>query len=129
MRLEELFSDDLYTEYELQKRYIDCVGLLNDYNSKTEVEILEEMLQIWKTWEDGKGKAKFLLLAGMDMQRVHNILVGSTTNKIKFEDYIRFKAVGKDYAVIDQKYKLDKQSKYVRDRIRRMKNKQEEENE
>ena len=126
MRLEELFSDDLCTEYELQKRYIDCIGLLNDYNSKTEVEILEEMLQIWKTWEDGKGKAKFLLLAGMDMQRAHNILTESSPNKIKFEDYIRFKAVGKDYAVIEQKYKLDEQSKYIRDRIRRMKNKQED---
>jgi hypothetical protein len=125
MRLEDLFSDDLRIEYELQQRYIDCLALLNEYNSKTESEVLADMLAIWETWDNGKGKAEFLLMAGMDMQKAHNLLSSVTPNRIKFEDYVRFKAVGKDYAVIANKYKLDKHTQSMRGRVKRLK-KQEE---
>lgn len=119
MRLNELFSDDLYVEHELQKSYIECVSLINTFNSMTKAERLGEMLDIWKSWSDGKGKAEFLTMAGMTMQRAHNIL-SINTNTINFEDYARFKSVGKDYAVIAQKYNLDAQTKRMLDRQRRM---------
>ena len=121
MRLEELFSDDLYTEYALQSRYIDAVNLLNEFNSKSESERLEEMVQIWSTWGNGEGKAEFLLLAGMDMTRARNVLSGS--NPLRFEDYIRFKAVGKYYAVLAQKYKQDRETQQLRTRLKYLKNK------
>ena len=121
MRLEELFSDDLYTEYALQSRYTDAVNLLNEFNSKSESERLEELIQIWSTWSNGEGKAEFLLLAGMDMTRARDVLSGS--NPLRFEDYIRFKAVGKDYAVLAQKYKQDGETHQIKTRLRYLKNK------
>lgn len=119
MRLNELFNDDLYVEHKLQNIYIDCVGLINAFNSMSDDERLGEMIDIWKSWEDGDGKAKFLQLAGMSMQRAHSILSTSSA-RINFEDYVRFKSVGKDYAVITQKYNLDEQTKSMLGRYRRI---------
>ena len=117
MTLDKLFNDELFEDYEMQEKYKDAVALFNIFNTKSQEELVEDALQIWKTWESGKGKTEFCMRTGIDKTRMHNLLT-NTTAYIKFEDYIRIMAVGKDYAVIEQKYPMTEEIQKALNRVK-----------
>lgn len=119
MTLDEIFNADLCIEAEMQKKYKDCVGLLDMFSQKTQDELKLEISDIWKTWEKGKGKAEFCIKTGLDVKHIQNLIFTPTI--IPFADYARIMSVGKNYVVIENKYQMDEKETKL---FRSMKNKE-----
>lgn len=114
MTLDEIFNADLCIEAEMQKKYKDCVGLLDMFSQKTQDELKLEISDIWKTWENGNGKAEFCIKTGLDVKHIQN-LIFCPTSIISFAEYVRIMSVGKNYVVIEDKYRMDeKETKLLR---------------
>lgn len=121
MSIEELFNSELFDEYNMSDKYKDCLGILDIYSRKSYEELYEEILSIWRSW---KNKANYCIRAGLDYDHARNIASG-VCKTITFEDYIRFKAVGKDYEVLENKFNLTEEEKKVIRRIKYNKKKKE----
>ena len=60
MTLDELFTDDLYDELVLLEGYQTCRNLLDDFATKSQTELKNEIMEVWHTWFNGKGKEEFI---------------------------------------------------------------------
>ena len=113
MTIDEIVNSE---EFEYQQDYVLCVELLDKFQTKTQDELLLEIVNVWKTWLDGDGKREFCERIKIDYGRMHNLVSGAT--RINFEDYIRIMSVGKDYLVIEQKYPMTDEIRKAVNRVK-----------